>query len=111
MIRYIKEWKKVKEDSLRVALTYVPTDVACSIIGAGRLDFRVRNGAGYDPPASSTTERRINTLVFMLLSFEKLVNKFLCLLIMVKSLTKLRLQFALLNIKFALNKVVPVKDT
>ena len=49
-----------------MALTYIPTDVACSIIGAGRLDFRVRNGAGYDPPASSTTKKRIDTVVCML---------------------------------------------
>ena len=64
-----------KEEILKVALTYVPTPVGCSIIGAGRLDFRVRNGAGYDPPASSTTERRINTAMFMLLPFEKRVTR------------------------------------
>ena len=50
-----------------MALTYIPTNVACSIIGDERLDFQVRNGAGYDPLSSSTTKRRINTIVFMLL--------------------------------------------
>ena len=46
---------------LKVAATYIPTDVACSIIGDGRLDFQVRNGAGYDPPSNPTTKRDKNT--------------------------------------------------
>ena len=55
-----------------MAATYIPTDVACSIIGDGRLDFQVRNGAGYDPPSSPTTKRKINTNVFIFLSAKKL---------------------------------------
>ena len=57
---------------LKVAATYISTDVACSIIGDGRLDFQVRNGAGYDPPSSPTTKRKINTDVFMFLPARKL---------------------------------------
>ncbi len=48
-----------------MAATYISTDVACSIIGDGRLDFQVRNGAGYDPPSSPTTKREMNTNVYM----------------------------------------------
>ena len=54
-------------ESLRVALTYVPTPEGRSIIGAGRLNFRVRNGAGCDPPANSTTERRKSIVMDLLL--------------------------------------------
>ena len=50
---------------LKVAATYISTDVACSIIGDGRLDFQVRNGAGYDPPSSPTTKRDKDTDVFL----------------------------------------------
>ena len=62
---------------LKVAATYISTDVACSIIGDGRLDFQVRNGAGYDPPSSPTTKRVKNTIKYVLnspsyKSFEKL---------------------------------------
>ena len=61
--------KKIKDYSigrsvlykLKVAATYISTDVACSIIGDGRLDFQVRNGAGYDPPSSPTTKRDKDT--------------------------------------------------
>lgn len=53
---------------LKVAATYIPTDVACSIIGDGRLDFQVRNGAGYDPPSSPTTKRDKDTDVCLSLS-------------------------------------------
>ena len=59
----IKDGKVETERILKVAPTYVPTSVAGSIIGAGRLNFRVRNGAGCDPPASSTTEREKHTWV------------------------------------------------
>ena len=59
-------------DKLKVAATYISTSVACSIIGDGRLDFQVRNGAGYDPPSSPTTKRKINTDVFMFLPAVKL---------------------------------------
>ena len=68
MIDYI--WKCVIK--LKVAATYISTDVAWSIIGDGRLDFQVRNGAGYDPPSSPTTKRKINTDVFMFLPARKL---------------------------------------
>ena len=51
-----------------MAATYIPTSVACSIIGDGRLDFQVRNGAGYDPPSSPTTKRDKDTLVCLSLS-------------------------------------------
>ena len=61
-----------KDDKLKVAATYVSTDVACSIIGDGRLNFQVRNGAGCDPPSSPTTKRKINTGVFMFLPAIKL---------------------------------------
>ena len=50
---------------LKVAATYIPTSVACSIIGDGRLDFQVRNGAGYDPPSSPTTKRDKDTVVYL----------------------------------------------
>ena len=63
-------WLDKKErcyKKLKVAATYVPTDVACSIIGDGRLDFQVRNGAGYDPPSSPTTKRSKSTAVRLLL--------------------------------------------
>ena len=43
-----------------MAATYIPTSEAGSIIGDGRLDFQVRNGAGYDPPSSPTTKRDKN---------------------------------------------------
>ena len=56
-----------------MAATYIPTDVACSIIGDGRLDFQVRNGAGYDPPSSPTTKRSKSTLMRLILfAFEAL---------------------------------------
>ena len=59
-----------------MAATYISTDVACSIIGDGRLDFQVRNGAGYDPPSSPTTKRDKDTDVclslFALESLSKL---------------------------------------
>ena len=64
--------KKRIRKKLKVAATYISTSVACSIIGDGRLDFQVRNGAGYDPPSSPTTKRKINTDVFMFLSARKL---------------------------------------
>ena len=64
--------KEVVDKKLKVAATYFSTDVACSIIGDGRLDFQVRNGAGYDPPSSPTTKRKINTVMFMFLSALKL---------------------------------------
>ena len=68
---------------LKVAATYIPTDVACSIIGDGRLDFQVRNGAGYDPPSSPTTKRSKYTFcVLNSLCFGKLEK-----LSIVKSLT------------------------
>ena len=54
-------------NKLKVAATYISTDVACSIIGDGRLDFQVRNGAGYDPPSSPTTKRYKDTDVFLYL--------------------------------------------
>ena len=65
------------EDSykLKVAATYISTDVACSIIGDGRLDFQVRNGAGYDPPSRPTTKRDKDTDVFLsLYALESLRN-------------------------------------
>ena len=62
----------IGSDKLKVAATYISTSVACSIIGDGRLDFQVRNGAGYDPPSSPTTKRKINTDVFMFLPAIKL---------------------------------------
>ena len=52
---------------LKVAATYISTDVACSIIGDGRLDFQVRNGAGYDPPSSPTTKRSKSTVMRLIL--------------------------------------------
>ena len=67
-----KSWRFV---NLKVAATYIPTDVACSIIGDGRLDFQVRNGAGYDPPSSPTTKRDKDTDVFLsLYALESLRN-------------------------------------
>jgi hypothetical protein len=51
-----------------VAATYISTSVACSIIGDGRLDFQVRNGAGYDPPSSPTTKRDKDTMMCLALS-------------------------------------------
>ena len=51
---------------LKVAATYISTDVACSIIGDGRLDFQVRNGAGYDPPSSPTTKRDKDTFCVLI---------------------------------------------
>ena len=60
-------------NNLKVAATYISTDVACSIIGDGRLDFQVRNGAGYDPPSSPTTKRDKDTDVCLsLFAFGKL---------------------------------------
>lgn len=59
-----KNWRSYK---LKVAATYISTDVACSIIGDGRLDFQVRNGAGYDPPSSPTTKRNKDTDVCLFL--------------------------------------------
>ena len=55
-----------------MALTYISTSVACSIIGDGRLDFQVRNGAGYDPPSSSTTKRSKYTVMYLLLMVESI---------------------------------------
>ena len=54
-----KSWlnKRSKYNKLKAAATYISTDVACSIIGDGRLDFQVRNGAGYDPPSNPTAKR------------------------------------------------------
>ena len=75
--------KKEVFKKLNVAATYISTDVACSIIGDGRLDFQVRNGAGYDPPSSPTTKRSKDTAVCLLLSGLSLEK-----LSIVKSLTK-----------------------
>ena len=66
-----------------MAATYISTDVACSIIGDGRLDFQVRNGAGYDPPSSPTTKRdKYTDVCLSLFAFGKLEK-----LSIVKSLT------------------------
>ena len=83
-----KSWGGIRIVSykLKVAATYIPTSVACSIIGDGRLDFQVRNGAGYDPPSSPTTKRDKNIL--MCLSLFALVS--LRLLSIVKSLKLMR---------------------
>ena len=40
-----------------MASTYVPTPVGGSIIGDVRLDFQVRDGAGYCPHSSDTIKR------------------------------------------------------
>ena len=60
--------KKRNEEKLKVAATYIPTSVAGSIIGDERLDFQVRNGAGYDPLSRPTTKRIKYTLVCLILS-------------------------------------------
>ena len=58
-----------------MAATYISTDVACSIIGDGRLDFQVRNGAGYDPPSSPTTKRTKSIVMrLVLFALESLRN-------------------------------------
>ena len=112
-----------------MAATYISTDVACSIIGDGRLDFQVRNGAGYDPPSSPTTKRKINTDVFMFLqalSFELLsIVKSLDIMLILGKLqfykdlillsyglnTTSRMNRLLKSILiFALNKVVPIEE-
>ena len=67
-VKGIKESKNFKE-----AATYIPNSDRVSIIGDGRLDFQVRNGAGYDPPSSPTTKRDKNTDVCLsLFAFGKL---------------------------------------
>ena len=86
-----------------MAATYIPTSVACSIIGDGRLDFQVRNGAGYDPPSSPTTKRSKNTLMCLILFALVSLSK----LSIVKSLDNVNYN-RILIIKFALNKVVPI---
>lgn len=92
-----------------MAATYISTDVACSIIGDGRLDFQVRNGAGYDPPSSPTTKRSKDTLMCLLLSILSLEK-----LSIVKSLGNVVwVNYNLLQvlfIKLALNKVVPIEE-
>ena len=80
---------------LKVAATYVSTDVACSIIGDGRLDFQVRNGAGYDPPSSPTTKRIKNTVMCLILFALESLSK----INIVKSLGNASLQFCILIIK------------
>jgi hypothetical protein len=50
-----------------VAATYVPTSVTGSIIGDERLDFQVRNGAGYDPLSNPTTKRNKDTVMHLFL--------------------------------------------
>ena len=94
---------------LKVAATYVSTRGPGSIIGDGRLNFQVRNGAGCDPPSSPTTKRDKDTDVCLAL----LVNKTL------RKLELLRVQVTLIDYKvtrvtikcdYALNKVVPVNE-
>ena len=63
-ISKIDKYKK----NLNVAATYIPTSVACSIIGDERLNFQVRNGAGCDPLSNPTTKRKKNTAVCFFLS-------------------------------------------
>ena len=78
-----------------MAATYISTDVACSIIGDGRLDFQVRNGAGYDPPSSPTTKRSKDTVM--------------CLILSILSLEKLSIVKSL-NIMLILGKLQSYKD-
>ena len=47
--------KKKKE--IKAAATYIPNPDRTSIIGDGRLDFQVRNGAGYNPPSRATAKK------------------------------------------------------
>ena len=91
------------DKKLKVAATYISTDVACSIIGDGRLNFQVRNGAGCDPPSSPTTKRSKNTLMCLILFALESLSK----LSIVKSLDNVDYN-CILIIKFALNKVVPI---
>ena len=95
--------KKEVVKKLKVAATYISTDVACSIIGDGRLDFQVRNGAGYDPPSSPTTKRSKSTVMRLILFALESLSK----LSIVKSLGN-GYYNCILIIKFALNKVVPI---
>ena len=73
--KLIDGWLKKEVVKLKVAATYISTDVACSIIGDGRLDFQVRNGAGYDPPSSPTTKRTKSIVMrLVLFALESLRN-------------------------------------
>ena len=56
-----------KKVILNVAATYFPIPDRYSIIGDGRLNLQVRNGAGCDPPSNPTTKRSKNTLMCLLL--------------------------------------------
>ena len=68
--------KRIKKVNLKVAATYVSTPGGCSIIGDGRLNFQVRNGAGCDPPSNPTTKRKKYIVMYLFLfarkSFESL---------------------------------------
>ena len=45
-----------------LAMTYFPTPLGGSIIGVGGLDFRVRDGNGYD--TSTVITRHLNKTLF-----------------------------------------------
>ena len=57
---------KKEKLNLKAAATYISTPDRSSIIGDGRLDFQVRNGAGYCPPSSPTTKRDKYTLCILI---------------------------------------------
>ena len=72
--------KKKKE--IKAAATYIPNPDRTSIIGDGRLDFQVRNGAGYNPP-SRATAKKCKYILYILkflslwVSFEFLISEML----------------------------------
>ena len=52
---------KIKERKIKEAATYIPNPDRASIIGDGRLDFWVRNGARYNPPSRPTSKKGKDT--------------------------------------------------
>ena len=71
----MKKRCKQEKETLKMALTYVPTPEGGSIIGDERLNFRVRNGAGCDPLSKSTTKReKAIAMIFSLLAETGVVN-------------------------------------
>ncbi|CAA6811903.1 MAG: Unknown protein [uncultured Sulfurovum sp.] len=46
-----------KREEIKEAATYIPNPDRISIIGDGRLDFWVRNGARYNPPSRPTSKK------------------------------------------------------
>ena len=59
-LKIVDQERKTK---IKEAATYIPNPDRISIIGDGRLDFWVRNGARYNPPSRPTSKKGKDIMV------------------------------------------------